>query len=278
MSRERGVIIAGAAETDAVGKLPDHSTLQLHHRGRGQRRRRRGPDHARHRRHRHGQRAGPGPGRARARHHAGLDGRHRGRRHLVPAACPARRGGDPGRLCDNGPHHARRIGPVEGGSEPRSRAERRPSPASSRRPTEPPARPVDLHHPAAAVHEGIRAHPRAARLRRGRAAKVGRAQPAGHVPRAHHGRGRAGVAAGRLPVPPAGVLPGHRRRRRPDRHRGRPGGGLPEAARARARHRGVDGDADDLADGRLHRVAGVPAGGPGGASPRPASRPPTCGT
>ncbi len=30
MSGERGVIIAGAAETDAVGKLPDHSTLQLH--------------------------------------------------------------------------------------------------------------------------------------------------------------------------------------------------------------------------------------------------------
>jgi acetyl-CoA acetyltransferase len=30
MSGERGVIIAGAAETDSVGKLPDHSTLQLH--------------------------------------------------------------------------------------------------------------------------------------------------------------------------------------------------------------------------------------------------------
>jgi acetyl-CoA acetyltransferase len=30
VSRERGVIIAGAAETDAVGKLPGHSTLQLH--------------------------------------------------------------------------------------------------------------------------------------------------------------------------------------------------------------------------------------------------------
>jgi acetyl-CoA acetyltransferase len=30
MSGERGVIIAGAAETDAVGKLPGHSTLQLH--------------------------------------------------------------------------------------------------------------------------------------------------------------------------------------------------------------------------------------------------------
>jgi acetyl-CoA acetyltransferase len=30
MNRERGVIIAGAAETDAVGKLPNHSTLQLH--------------------------------------------------------------------------------------------------------------------------------------------------------------------------------------------------------------------------------------------------------
>ena len=33
MSRERGVIIAGAAETNAVGKLPDHSTLQLHIQG-----------------------------------------------------------------------------------------------------------------------------------------------------------------------------------------------------------------------------------------------------
>ncbi|HXW44575.1 MAG TPA: thiolase [Streptosporangiaceae bacterium] len=30
MSGKRGVIIAGAAETDAVGKLPDYSTLQLH--------------------------------------------------------------------------------------------------------------------------------------------------------------------------------------------------------------------------------------------------------
>jgi acetyl-CoA acetyltransferase len=30
MTRERGVIIAGAAETDAVGKLPNYSTLQLH--------------------------------------------------------------------------------------------------------------------------------------------------------------------------------------------------------------------------------------------------------
>jgi acetyl-CoA acetyltransferase len=30
LSRERGVIIAGAAETNAVGKLPDCSTLQLH--------------------------------------------------------------------------------------------------------------------------------------------------------------------------------------------------------------------------------------------------------
>jgi acetyl-CoA acetyltransferase len=30
VSRERGIIIAGAAETNAVGKLPDYSTLQLH--------------------------------------------------------------------------------------------------------------------------------------------------------------------------------------------------------------------------------------------------------
>jgi acetyl-CoA acetyltransferase len=30
MSREQGIIIAGAAETNAVGKLPDYSALQLH--------------------------------------------------------------------------------------------------------------------------------------------------------------------------------------------------------------------------------------------------------
>jgi len=30
MSREQGIVIAGAAETNAVGKLPDYSTLQLH--------------------------------------------------------------------------------------------------------------------------------------------------------------------------------------------------------------------------------------------------------
>jgi len=30
LSREQGVIIAGAAETNSVGKLPDYSTLQLH--------------------------------------------------------------------------------------------------------------------------------------------------------------------------------------------------------------------------------------------------------
>jgi acetyl-CoA acetyltransferase len=30
MSREQGIIIAGAAETNAVGRLPDYSTLQLH--------------------------------------------------------------------------------------------------------------------------------------------------------------------------------------------------------------------------------------------------------
>ena len=30
MSRAQGVIIAGAAETDQVGRLPGHSTLALH--------------------------------------------------------------------------------------------------------------------------------------------------------------------------------------------------------------------------------------------------------
>ena len=30
MSRDQGVIIAGAAETDEIGKLPGKSTLQLH--------------------------------------------------------------------------------------------------------------------------------------------------------------------------------------------------------------------------------------------------------
>ncbi len=67
---------------------------------------------------------------------------------------------------------------------------------------------------------------------------------------------------GRLPVPPARVLPGHRRRRRARGHLGRPRGRLPQAARARARHRGGVGDPDDLPDDRLHRVADVPPGRP----------------
>ena len=55
-------------------------------------------------------------------------------------------------------------------------------------------------------------------------------------------------------------------------------GGVPEARRARARHGGIVGDADDLADGGLHRVPGVPAGRAGrvrrGADRRGRRRPP----
>ena len=59
MTASDGVIIAGAAETDEIGKLPDHSTLQLHIEAARQRGRRRGPDDEGHRRHRDRVRARP---------------------------------------------------------------------------------------------------------------------------------------------------------------------------------------------------------------------------
>ena len=55
-------------------------------------------------------------------------------------------------------------------------------------------------------------------------------------------------------------------------------GDFPKPAGARARHRRVVGDADDLADGRLHRVAGDPAGRAATRSPRRASAPATSAT
>ena len=66
--------------------------------GGGERAPRRRAEPAGHRRDRHRLRAGTGAGRARAGHRAALDRRHRGGRHLVPAARQARGGGDPGRL------------------------------------------------------------------------------------------------------------------------------------------------------------------------------------
>ena len=59
---------------------------------------------------------------------------------------------------------------------------------------------------------------------------------------------------------------------------GGPRGRLPQAAGARARHRGGVGDPDDLPDGGLHRVAGVPPGRAAAPSPRRASPPPTSTT
>ena len=180
--------------------------------GRAERGGRRGPVAARHRRHRHRVRAGTGPGGARARHHAALDRRHRRRRHLVPAARAARGRGHPGRVRPDGADHPRGVGPVPGGRVPvpdggvvAGRAVR----GAVRG-----VRPDDhVHHPGAAVHEGVRADARAARLRGGGPAAVGGQEPARRLPRPGHGRGRAGLPDRRLPVPPAGVLPGHRRGR-----------------------------------------------------------------
>ncbi len=89
------------------------------HRGRGERRRRRGPDACA-----TSTASPPSTRRARSRSRTRSASRRRWMdgtavgRHLVPAACPARRGRDPGRLCDDGPDHPRRIRPLEGGSDP----------------------------------------------------------------------------------------------------------------------------------------------------------------
>ena len=220
MSRERGVIIAGAAETDAVGKLPDYSTLQLHIEAAVNAVADAGPDACA-----TSTASPPSTRRVRCRSRTRSASRRRWMdgtgvgRHLVPAACPARGGGDPGRLRDerSSSRTANRAAPGSARSPfPRGASS---MPGQFEAPYGTAGPDHGLHHSGAPVHEGVRAHPRAARLRRGRAAEVGGAQPAGDVPRPDHGRGRAGVPAGRLAVPPAGVLPGHRRRRRADRDR-----------------------------------------------------------
>ena len=78
----------------------------------------------------------------------------------------------------------------------------------------------------AALHEDVWCDARADRHGVGRAARVGGQEPARHVPRSDHSRGRAGIADDRLPVPTAAVLPGHRRRRRADPDFCRPGQGF----------------------------------------------------
>ena len=118
MSRERGVIIAGAAETDAVGKLPDHSTLQLHLEAAVNA----VADAGLTMRDIDGIATVNAPGPMQVAHALGItpawmDGTAR-RRHLVPAARPARRGRDQGRVCQHDPHHARRVGAIPSGGGP----------------------------------------------------------------------------------------------------------------------------------------------------------------
>ena len=261
--RSAGVIIAGAAETDEIGRLPDHSTLGLHLEG-AQRGGRRGPVPARHRRHRDRLRARPGPGRARARHHPGLDRRHRRRRHLVPAARAARGRGDPGGLREDDPDHPRRVGPVPGrrvagsgwtASSPAGQFE---APYGTFGPTTTFTIPVLRY-----MKEYGLTHEQLAYV------AVAQRQWAAKNPRATFRDPITveDVLASRMVAYPfhllecclvtdgGGAL---------IVTVGRPGGGLPQARRARARHRRVVGDADDLADGRLHRVAGVPPGRPRG--------------
>ena len=225
-----GVIIAGAAETDEIGRLPDHSTLALHIEAARNAVADAGLTMQRHRRHRDRLRAGTGPGRARARHHPALDRRHRRRRHLVPAARQARGRGHQGRLREDGPDHPRRVGPVPG--------RRAAVPAGD--PSSPPGQfeaPYGTFGPTTTFTIPVLRYMKDYGLTHEQLAYVAVAQrhwaaknPRAMLPRPDHGRGRARLADGRLPVPPAGVLPGHRRRRRAGGHLGRPRGGLPQAA------------------------------------------------
>ena len=224
-----GVIIAGAAETDKIGRLPNHSTLQLHIEAA----RNAVADAGLTMKDIDGIATVSAPGPVQVAHALGIypdwvDGTGVGGTsfllHVRHAAAAIRAGYAQDVLITHGESGRSRIGAAGVPAGPSSLAGQFEAPYGTARPDH------HLHHPGAALHEGVRAHPRAARLRRGGAAQVGGEEPAGDVPRPDHGRGRAQLPDGRLPVPPAGVLPGHRRRRRAGRYRGGPGGGLPQAA------------------------------------------------
>ena len=128
-----------------------------------------------------------------------------------------------------------------------------------------------LHDPGIALHEDLRHHRGAARDGVGRAARMGREEPARHVQGPDHGRGRAELADDRLSVPPVDVLPGDRRRRRADPDLGRPRQGFSAEAGLSARHRRIGRDADGQPDGGFHLVARLPRRRRRPRSRRPAS-------
>ena len=110
------------------------------------------------------------------------------------------------------------------------------------------------------VHEGARPDARAARLGRRGPAAMGGDEPTGDDARADQHRRRAGLAARRLSHAPARVLPGDGRWWRTARHLGRTGArhGPRASARVRRGHGRGGRPRDDLADGRLHDVPGIP--------------------
>ena len=100
-----------------------------------------------------------------------------------------------------------------------------------------------VHHSGAALHEDARLHRGRPRHGLGDPARVGGEESPRQLQGPDHGRGRAGLADDRLALPHADVLPGHRRRRRPDPDQRRAGEGFPDQAglhpgdRARASRR-----------------------------------------
>ncbi|CAA9212963.1 MAG: 3-ketoacyl-CoA thiolase, partial [uncultured Acidimicrobiales bacterium] len=201
----------------------------------------------------------PGGGGQAPRHHADLGRRDERRRLLLHAAraprgCRHRRRHVRGRARD-----PRGVGALTGGQrrlEPRPPVVERPVRGAVR----PDGPTDDVPDRCAPLHEGDRAHRRAARDRGGGPAAVGGAEPQGDDARPHHRGGRPGLQDDRLPHAPARVLPGDRRWGRPPRDLGRAGAvhGPDEPPGLRARHGGVVRDADGLADGGLHDLQGVP--------------------
>ena len=207
-----GVIIAGAAETDRLGRLPDHSTLQLHVEGALNA----VADAGLSLRDIDGIATVSAPGPVQVAHALGItprwiDGTGVGGTsfllHVRHAAAAIRAGYARTVLITHGESGRSRVGAS------RYRMEAVVARWAVRGAVRG-VRPDDhVHHPAAAVHEGVRADARAARLRGGGPAAVGGQEPARGLPRPGHGRGRARLPDRRLPVPPAGMLPGHRRGR-----------------------------------------------------------------